>query len=93
MLLIGEQGSSKTLMIDTYTKDNFDPENHLTRTINFSFATSPSQFQKTMESYLEKRVGMTFGPIGGRRMTVFLDDINLPEINIWNDQVLSQLEK
>jgi dynein heavy chain len=78
-------------MIDTYTKENYDAEYHLTRTINFSFATSPHQFQKTMESYLEKRVGTTFGPIGGRKMTIFIDDINLPEINTWGDQVTNEI--
>lgn len=46
--------------------------------------------QKTIESYVEKRMGSTFGPAGGKKMIVFVDDVNLPQINEWGDQVLSR---
>jgi dynein heavy chain, axonemal len=89
-LLTGAAGTAKTSVILMYTS-NFDKDYMLMKRINFSSATTPYNFQESIENEVERKQGRTFVPPGGKKMTVFLDDMSMPFVNAWGDQITLEI--
>uniref|UniRef100_A0A1I8HIQ5 DHC_N1 domain-containing protein n=2 Tax=Macrostomum lignano TaxID=282301 RepID=A0A1I8HIQ5_9PLAT len=90
VLLVGGPGVGKTTAARAYGAAACDPESHLFRHVAFSSASTPSAFQRSVESYVDKRMGTTFGPPAGKRLTMFIDDIGMPDRDAWGDQPTSE---
>lgn len=90
VLLVGAEGTAKTSTQLMFLATQ-DPNKMMTKRINFSSATTPGMAQYSIEAELDKRGGKTFGPPNGKKMTIFFDDVSMPEINKWGDQPTLEL--
>ena len=90
VMLLGVQGSAKSTLIYSVLKKK-NPEEFIISNSNFSFSTTPQVFQKSIEASVDKRGGSMHGPPAGKQMTMFIDDLNMPEQNDWGDQCTNEL--
>jgi dynein heavy chain len=89
-LLLGESGAAKTSAINTFLS-NFEDDKWVIKTFACSTAIPSLLFQISIESIIEKTICTTFGPVGGKKMQVFIDDISIPLINEWGDQITNEI--
>ena len=88
--LIGGPGTAKTSTVLQYL-GKLDKATQMFKKMSFSSATTPSIFQRQIESSVEKRQGKTYGPPGNKKMLVFIDDISMPAYNEWGDQITMEI--
>ena len=84
-MLAGPAGTGKTQLV-TGMLSQLNTESHTCATVNMNFYTSASVLLNTLEVPLQKRTGSTYGPPGSTRMVYFVDDLNLPEVDLYGTQ-------
>jgi dynein heavy chain, axonemal len=85
-MLVGS-GSGKTSIINQYLHSlDKDVDGFLTMTINMSYYTDSKRFQNEIEINIDKRSGKRYGPPATKRLIVFIDDMNLPYIEVYGTQ-------
>lgn len=90
VMIVGAEGTAKTSTQLMFLAEQ-DPNKMLTKRINFSSATTPGMAQYSIEAELDKRGGKNYGPPNGKKMTIFFDDMSMPEVNKWGDQTTLEL--
>ncbi|KAK0163654.1 hypothetical protein PV327_007315 [Microctonus hyperodae] len=85
ILLVGETGTSKTAIIQNFLR-YLDREKFNQLAINFSSRTTSIDVQRNIESVLEKRTKDLYGPPLGKTLVVFIDDMNMPFVDIYGTQ-------
>jgi dynein heavy chain len=63
-----------------------DPETTSFTTLNFNNFMDASALQVILEQPLEKRSGVRYGPVGGKRLIYFIDDMNMPYVDKYDTQ-------
>ena len=80
-MLIGSTGCGKTQitkgLLDTLCESGDGSDEFLQQIINFNYYTDSTLLQTNLEQQIEKRAGITYGPLGKFKLLWFIDDINL----------------
>lgn len=85
ILFVGESGTAKTVTIQSYLKD-LDPQSFSALNINFSSRTSSLDVQTNIQANVDKRSGKIYGPPAGKKLIVFIDDLNMPKVDLYGTQ-------
>uniref|UniRef100_A0A8C2AJS1 Dynein heavy chain 10, axonemal-like n=1 Tax=Cyprinus carpio TaxID=7962 RepID=A0A8C2AJS1_CYPCA len=80
VVLVGESGTSKTATIQNFLS------NLNTDTTVSPLPTTSMDLQRTLEASVEKRTKDTYGPPMGKRLLVFMDDLNMPRVDEYGTQ-------
>nr|XP_061842332.1 dynein axonemal heavy chain 10-like isoform X1 [Nerophis lumbriciformis] len=85
VLLVGDSGTSKTATIHNFLKYQ-NADTSITLTINLSSRTTSMDLQRNLEANVEKRTKEIYGPPMGKRLLVFIDDMNMPKVDSYGTQ-------
>lgn len=84
-IFVGESGTAKTTIIENYLHA-LPPDKNTILSVSFSSRTKSRYLQHALEDVMEKRTKDTYGPPVGRRLHLFIDDLNMPQVDSYGTQ-------
>ncbi|XP_071446254.1 dynein axonemal heavy chain 6 [Hetaerina americana] len=86
VLFTGQTGVGKSVIAKTVLKNMYESGSFVTTTLNFSAQTSSRRTQEIIELRLEKKKKNKLGGPPGRKVVIFIDDINMPKLDTYGAQ-------
>ncbi|KAH7825191.1 dynein haevy chain 4, outer dynein arm beta [Monocercomonoides exilis] len=84
VLLVGGAGCGKTMLIKERIAA-LPQEQFMNVNMNFNFQTSSKDLQFILEQPLIK-IGKKYGPPNNKKLIFFIDDLNMPEVDLYGTQ-------
>uniref|UniRef100_W5MKY4 Dynein, axonemal, heavy polypeptide 9 like n=1 Tax=Lepisosteus oculatus TaxID=7918 RepID=W5MKY4_LEPOC len=81
VMLVGNAGVGKTILVSD--KVSKLCEDYMVAKVPFNYYTTSAMLQRVLEKPLEKKAGRNFAPPGTKRLIYFIDDLNMPEVDIY----------
>ena len=87
ILFVGACGTAKTVTIEKVLAEMTGSDSNMSYiTMNLSSRTSSLDVQRAVEDCIEKRTKDVYGPPLGRKLIVFIDDLNMPKEDLYGTQ-------
>ncbi|XP_051008480.1 dynein axonemal heavy chain 11 [Acomys russatus] len=81
LMLVGNAGVGKTAFVsDTLAGLS---EDYIVSRVPFNYYTTSAALQRILEKPLEKKAGRNYGPRGNKKLVYFIDDLNMPEVDLY----------
>ncbi|XP_075778342.1 dynein axonemal heavy chain 11 isoform X4 [Pelodiscus sinensis] len=81
VMLVGNAGVGKTVFVRDRLAAFSD--DYMVSDVPFNYYTTSLVLQKILEKSLEKKAGRNYGPIGNKKLIYFIDDMNMPEVDVY----------
>lgn len=87
VLMVGGTGTGKTIYVNRHLLKGLSREYFVTLLVVLSARTSANMVQNQIDNSLDRRKRGVFGPLLGKTCIIFVDDLNMPQVRLFNQLV------
>ncbi|OQS02753.1 dynein heavy chain, partial [Thraustotheca clavata] len=91
VLYSGETGVGKSVVIQAFLDEMVKNDGFVACTMGYSAQTKPANLNEMLELKLEKKRKNLLGPPSGKKMLMFIDDLNMPALEVYGAQPPNEL--